>query len=198
MRFSVHTAGYSLVEVLVSIAVLLLAILGPMSIASQGIKSAQFALEQNTAFFLAQEGIEAIFALRGNAALEEIDGGADAWSWMNDLYGSGVCSGLDQGSDPCSFGIDFRSSTVENNMTSDRCDGDLSNCRLYKDEGGGRAVFTHQSSGGAPSQFIRVVTVEALQSYAVKVTSTVYWNSHAIGGQQQSITLTTFVFDTTL
>ena len=61
--------GYSLVEVLVAISVLLIALVGPLTIASSGLKRANFAKEQTLAIFLAQEGMEAVVKLREDAAL---------------------------------------------------------------------------------------------------------------------------------
>ena len=64
-----YTKGYSLVEVLVAIAILMLAIVGAMTIASKGLQSSFYAREQNIAFFLAQEGTEAVMTIRNEFAL---------------------------------------------------------------------------------------------------------------------------------
>jgi prepilin-type N-terminal cleavage/methylation domain-containing protein len=50
--------GFTLVETLVAISILMLAILGPLSIASTGLQNVYFARDQITAYYLAQEGIE--------------------------------------------------------------------------------------------------------------------------------------------
>jgi prepilin-type N-terminal cleavage/methylation domain-containing protein len=47
--------GFTLVETLVAVTVLLLVIVGPMTVAQKGIQNAYFANEQVTAVFLAQE-----------------------------------------------------------------------------------------------------------------------------------------------
>lgn len=196
MKEQSHTTGYSLVEVLVSIAVLLLAIVGPMTIASQGIKSGTFSLEQNTAFFLAQEGIEALFAIRNNYALAEISGaGANSWEWIDDvLNGTGPCS-ISSNGDVCSFGIDFSSDTIENNITTVDCGvGNEENCRLYIDETNTRAVYTHNNLD-EESPFIRIITVEQKDGDIVEVTSEVRWESSVFGGAIQNVTLTTDLFN---
>lgn len=56
--------GFTLLETLVAVAVLLMALLGPFSIAQQSLKSAYYARDQVTAFYLAQEGIEFVRAVR--------------------------------------------------------------------------------------------------------------------------------------
>ncbi len=56
--------AFTLLETLVAVAVLLMALLGPFSIAQQALKSAYYARDQVTAYYLAQEGIEFVRALR--------------------------------------------------------------------------------------------------------------------------------------
>jgi len=53
-----NQAGFSLVETLVAITILLIIIVGPMKISSSTAKSTSFASEQIVASFLAQEGAE--------------------------------------------------------------------------------------------------------------------------------------------
>ena len=54
--------GFSLVETLVAISILLIVIVGPMTISMSTAKSSSFASEQVQAFFLAQEGLEFPFS----------------------------------------------------------------------------------------------------------------------------------------
>ena len=56
--------GFTLIESLVAITILVTAILGPMTIAATGISSAIYARDQETAFFLAQEGLEYVRNVR--------------------------------------------------------------------------------------------------------------------------------------
>jgi prepilin-type N-terminal cleavage/methylation domain-containing protein len=60
--------GFTLVETLVAVAILVIATLGPLAIASQGITSAAYAKDQITAFYLAQEGIEYVRYVRDSNA----------------------------------------------------------------------------------------------------------------------------------
>jgi len=53
-------AGFTLIETFIAIAVLLLAIAGPLTIASRGLLSAAFSRDQITAYYLAQEAVELI------------------------------------------------------------------------------------------------------------------------------------------
>lgn len=71
--------GFTLLETLVAVAVLLMALLGPFAIAQQSLRSAYYARDQVTAFYLAQEGIEFVRAVRdenylsGNPWLQGFD-----------------------------------------------------------------------------------------------------------------------------
>lgn len=56
--------GFTLLETLVAVAILIMSLLGPFSIAQQSLKSAYYARDQVTAYYLAQEGIEFVRAVR--------------------------------------------------------------------------------------------------------------------------------------
>ncbi len=58
------SAGFTIIETLVAISILIISITGPMVIVSQSLKSAYFARDQITAFYLAQEAIEYVRNLR--------------------------------------------------------------------------------------------------------------------------------------
>ena len=203
-------SGYSLVEALVAIAVLLIAMVGPMTIAAQGIKSSRFALEQNTAFFLAQEGVETVFRIRDNYALEDIDNdltpGTDtSYNWLKEvLHDLGPCaSDFGNNNDSCTLGIDFRDgelyrtgSAAQSNFTSAECVGsDVSQCLLYLDESRSFGKYSHVSSGGSPTSYSRTIEITRRAEHSVEVTSTVTWDSTVFPGQPQTVTLTTFLSD---
>ena len=56
--------GFTLIETLVAISVLLLSLAGPLSIASSALRNAHFARDEVTAYYLAQEAIEYVRAIR--------------------------------------------------------------------------------------------------------------------------------------
>ncbi len=68
-------SGFTLVETLVAISILLLAILGPLSIATKGVSTSLVARDQVTAFYLAQEAIEHLKNMRDTYAISGL-----AWS----------------------------------------------------------------------------------------------------------------------
>jgi prepilin-type N-terminal cleavage/methylation domain-containing protein len=202
MTLQTRQSGYSLVEVLIAVSVLLISMVGPMTIASQGIKSGNFALEQNAAFFLAQEGIEAMYSLYGDAGVADIDNdltpGTDtSWDWVGALNSSGPCStNFNSDGDSCTFGIDFRDTSLNDNLTSNECTGgNLSQCDLYLNESNSPAAYSHQSSGADPTPFNRTITVTRQTDNAVEVVSIVTWESNVFRGQTQSVRLQTLLFD---
>lgn len=64
------THGFTLIETLVAIAILTVAIASPMALTSQSLATVSYARDQITAFYLAQEAIEAVRALRDGQILK--------------------------------------------------------------------------------------------------------------------------------
>lgn len=64
-----RSAGFTLIETLVAISLLSVAIAAPMALTSQSLSSAYYARDQITAYNLAQEGLEAVRALRDGQIL---------------------------------------------------------------------------------------------------------------------------------
>ena len=71
-------SGFTLVETLIAITVLISAIVGPMVIVQKSLSSANFSKDQITAFYLAQEAIEYIRNKRDENTLSGL-------SWTNGL-----------------------------------------------------------------------------------------------------------------
>lgn len=85
--------GFTLIETLVSITLLLLAVGGPMWAVSQSLSSAMYARDQITAFYLAQDAIEYIRNVRDNTALTGGTITADNWLGVLSPYVNGVNRG---------------------------------------------------------------------------------------------------------
>ena len=152
--------GFTLVETLVAITILLVAIVGPMTIAARGLQGAFYAREPDTAFWLAQEGIELIREWRDENVL----------SGVNWLSGTNLCGG----SQGC--GLDARN-TPRVHCSNPHIE---STCRL-KDEGavsGSRGFYNY--AGGTPTQFTRhiwVTPVSGAEDQEADVKVTVTWQS---------------------
>lgn len=79
--------GFSLIETLVAIVVLVGAIAGPLTLASQGIKAASLFKNQLIASNLAQEGMELVHAKRDSNILQ----GKDWMEGITDVCGGSGC-----------------------------------------------------------------------------------------------------------
>lgn len=79
--------GFSLIETLVAITVLIGAIAGPLTLASQGIKAASLFKNQLIASNLAQEGMELVYIRRDSNVLT----GSDWMDGLTDICGGSGC-----------------------------------------------------------------------------------------------------------
>lgn len=64
MKKTLFTKGFTMVETLVAVAILMIAIAGPLTIAQKGLTAAIYARDQVTASFLAQDAMEYIKNVR--------------------------------------------------------------------------------------------------------------------------------------
>lgn len=171
--------GYSFVEVLVAIAILLVGIVGPLTIASKGLKNATFAREQNVAFFLAQEGIEGVLYLREAAGLAHLaDGNAPTWDWVTNDLPSECFAGS-----PCKIDIDTHTVSV--------CDP-ISECDLYLFDTG--TIRYRYDATGEPTLYNRALYFTAVGGTAINVRSVVSWNASAFQADR-SVELGTYIYD---
>ncbi|MFT5849697.1 MAG: prepilin-type N-terminal cleavage/methylation domain-containing protein [Patiriisocius sp.] len=183
MQYHTHNQGYSLVEVLVAIAILLLSLVGPLAIASKSLQSTYYSREQTTAIFLAQEGVAAFYAARNDHALEFFNGDiADAWTWtsdssLNNCYTNG-CN------------LDFASSDPLSNIES--C-STAANCTLFFNASANRSQYNITS--GDTTQYRRIIVLDQSNPGEMTVESTVYWNAQLFNNTEQSVTLTGAVYD---
>jgi prepilin-type N-terminal cleavage/methylation domain-containing protein len=82
-------SGFTLVEVLVAISLLLMVIVGPLQIISRTNNSTAFATEQMIAWLLAQEGLELAQQARDGYMLEYFDSSrANPWASFVDSNGT--------------------------------------------------------------------------------------------------------------
>lgn len=173
-----------MVEVLIAISILLMATVGPMTIAARAQQAARYVREQNTAFFLAQEGIEAVVAIRNVSGLMHIKDPVtyNSDDWLNNaaLSSCGSANGC---------GLHFNNSSV---VSSGACPA--GGCPLYFKTGSQRAIYTHNEDGtSVPTAYSRAVLVEPL-SDSVRVTSLVSWQP-TTGTALKVVELETYLYD---
>lgn len=177
MPLPLKKTGYTFVEVLVAISILLISIVGPLTIASTGLKNAAFAREQNVAFFLAQEGIEGVVYLREYAGLQDLAGNpGGTWSWV-----SAIPAACRNGS-PCRIEIDTHTITECDPVAE--CDLSLFETGTYR--------YRH-GSGGADTSYSRKLYFTELSANVLEVRSIVEWEGQSIAEEQ--VALRTYLYD---
>lgn len=182
LRVKRSTPGFTLIETLVAISVLLLSILGPISFAAQGIQNTYYARDQIVAFYMAQEGIELIRAQRDNNAL------AGVGSWLQGIDGGTGC----ETANGC--GIE-----AQNPTTFVPCGvSPYEPCRLYYDSSGlttpatQRGVYVLSGSGGIATTFVRRIQIQQVSTQEYDVISTVSWTTARLS---KTIVVRSKIFD---
>ncbi len=200
MNFWQNKKGYSLVEVLVAITILMVAIAGPLTIAAKSLQSSHFAKDQVLAYYLAQEGIEAFTAMRNEQIIRGVKGTggdtlADVWSWVAD-------PDLDSCflNDPFTFAadgdvgcnIDFHDETIADSNSVASC-ADINDCTLELDPASDSRVIYELNSGATDNRFTRVIAVEHMSNRELQITSTVSWQA-SLFGDVESVELVTYLY----
>ncbi len=166
--------GFTLIETMVAISLLTVAIVAPMSLASHSLSSAYYARDQITAFFLAQEAIEAVRAVRDAQVLEiaqTADGGG-----VN-LFGA---IPIGTGGSPRPFTIDARKPSDISAI--EECDGA---CPPLQTDG----TLYGYASGWANSNFTRTITASFVGGGQdeIRVSVLVSWKTGALQTRSFSI-----------
>jgi len=138
--------GFSLVETLVALAILTLAIAGPLGVASQSVTYALNAKDQMAAVYLAQEAMEAVRNIRDSNRLD-----ADQSAWLTGAAEDlAECAGID-------CGVNIAVSGGVPSISIAPCTSWLSgDCTLYYH--GASGLYNHDNSGAATS-FVRTVRI---------------------------------------
>ena len=171
------THGFTLIETLVAISILLVAVVGPMTIAAQGLQNAFYAREQVTAYLLGQEAIEILRSIRDENAIA----GA---SWLAGVPETCAAYNFD------GCGVDVRTfEFTDCGESSDACQINYDSGALSADRG----FYTHEAGDG--TAFTRRMWVdEVAGDQEAAVTVRVSWTSGIFAGER-TVTLQTYLFN---
>ncbi|MEN9913181.1 MAG: hypothetical protein RLY66_589 [Candidatus Parcubacteria bacterium] len=150
-----YRQGFTLVETLVAIAVLMIAIAGPLVIATKGLTAALYSKDQMIASFLAQESMEVIKNIHDNNIAE-----MDVNNWLEGIDACGESS-------PCDAGGASSPRVVS-------CDDD--GCPIYYSESSGY----NANNTGSITQFKRRFWLEPVSSVEILVHVLVDWNVKSV------------------
>ncbi len=161
------TNGFTIIEVLVALALFSIALLTMFLVLSSGITNLDFAKRKITATFLAQEGIEYMRNTRDNFMFFSSIDSSKTWAdFITKLDAANCTAGVG-----CGF----------NDVNGDFfvCTKDTHSCELGVFGGKYGYIFTNTNYFNNDSGFSRVITVEDLGEDEMKVTSTVYWQQNS-------------------
>jgi Tfp pilus assembly protein PilV len=177
----VSGSGFTIIETLVAITILMIAIVGPITIANKALSASVEAKNQMIASNLATEAIEYLKSLKdGNIR------GAVDW-----LTGFGNCT-KDGTSGSGACGVQVVSEQPNFNVAM--CDSIATGCQLYINPNTGYVMDS--SSGNTPTPFTRYVFIGKVSTYDtsysdVLVTAVVQWNTGPVPSEVRIQTLMT-------
>lgn len=180
-----HT-GFTLVETLVAISILLIVIVGPMTITSRTAKSTTFSSEQVTAFFLAQEGAELAQKARDELLLKNfLDTSSPTYianPWARFVTGSTYASCFTPNNQ---HGCRLEATDL-GGVSVAACSAATTDCRLYLDTvtPQKRSRFTYESTPGTLTPFRRVIRMTR-SGDEVRVVSEVTWRTGSLAASQR-------------
>ncbi len=154
-------AGFTIVESLVAIAILVTAVIGATSAVQTGISSYTFSKDQITAFYLAQEALEQLRNIRDENHLNNR-------SWLAGIAQSS--------SDPCYFGQACTVSPVETTLTI-ACSG-LGACP-YLREATDTGFFGYNAAWPL-TKFRRQIVLTSVNANEISAEVTVSWSKGLI------------------
>ncbi|MEK7227697.1 MAG: hypothetical protein AAB641_02285 [Patescibacteria group bacterium] len=149
--------GFTIIESLVAISILIAAVVGATTAVQSGISSYIFSKDQIIAFYLAQEGFEQIRNIRDENRLNN----------RNWLAGIAENSG-----DPCYFGSACTVDPIASSAAS-RCTSGPGNCPVLKQDA--TLGFFGYNAAWPATIFKREITLTSINSDEVAVTVTVNW-----------------------
>ncbi len=202
MKIFNHTqSGFSLVETLVAISLLLIIIVGPMTISSKAAKSSTFASEQVQAFFLAQEGLELAVKARDDLQLAYFQDPVTnfkPWGQFTDKSNSGLYRScfIDVNPDGCGL---MWAVTAGKLATVTACAGNAKSCLLFKNNDTNfRAFYTYWDNSGANPEtlFVRRIYFSTTDiTREVHIRSVVTWRTGSLIAEQK-VEVDTYLFNT--
>lgn len=170
--------GFSLLESMVAITILLVAVVGPLSTIGNSLSQIYIARDQMVAINLAQEGIEAVRQIRDSNMIKGWNlGDTTTNPWNATIDSTDKFYTIDVSSDPL-----LRDCSP--------CSTSSASVPFLKQDSEGR----YGGATGIDSRFRRVLKAESVDGSPneIKITSTVFWKTS--GGTEKRIDVTESLF----
>lgn len=191
--------GFTIMETLVAIAILLLSITGPMVFSQNGLRAAFYARDQVTAFYLAQDAIEYVKNRRDHNVLSGNS------KWLDGLLNPGdkkPCGINGTGKNQLGCAIDTSQAIgFKNPLACNPSKASELNCINLSESDGSSDGFLKIDSDekfgfeGKESIFSRLVVIkETKTDVEAKVSVTVRWKSHEAIGVRE-ITVVEYIYN---
>ncbi len=179
MKGFISNRAFTLIETMIAVAILTLAVSGPLYTANRAIVSAQTARDQLTASYLAQEGIEYVRQMRDNEFLAAYHAGGatvSSTAWGNFITGSDSAAITQCRASTCTLDPS-RLMGTGSGFALETCSG--TSCKpLYLANG----IYTLQSGiiGATETPFTRTVQAVDISATDERIISTVSWSYHNV------------------
>ena len=176
--------GFTLIETLIAVLLLVTAVTGPLTIASRGLVSATVAKDQIVAYYLAQDAIEYVRWVRDTNQL----GGQNWLAGLDGADGAPNCIIIvDSNDQPCTVDV-FKAPGTE--FMS--CQGLGGSCSvLYYDNSNG--YYTHTSTLNTRTIFRRVIELAPVTTDEYLLTAHVQWTS--TGGSTRDVIIQEHIYN---
>lgn len=185
--YNLHSnRGFTLVETLIAITILIFAIVGPFQIVQGVLQTAYKSRDQIIGAALAQEAMEYVREVRDSNYLYNARNGSGAVSWLNGFDGT---NGPDCYTNACVVdpqnyptSVPFVAGTSVISCAGTSC----ASRPLYIDSSSYRY---NQQSIGTATKYVRSVRFTQISAHETRVTVTVTWTNHGT----QSVVLTEYI-----
>lgn len=181
MIYIIQKKGFTLIETLIAIAIIMIAITGPFAATENSINAANISRNKTIAVFLAQEGIEYVRAVRDKVYIKECfsNDGINCPKWWNvfttgtTALGNGYNILQCEASNSCSFDgtkVQYNSNMAPFVSGALNVCSAVGNCgRLFISSSG---AYTTTVSG-TPTPFTRTITTTPITSTILSTTVSV-------------------------
>ena len=170
--------GFTLIETLVAVAILMIAIAGPLVAANKGLVAAYHAKNQSIASFLAQEEMEIIRNAKDTLIYQDAASGNDG---QFQAMFKGILQSCTE-DNPCAVWISNSNSLPYDPGSVRHCNG-VNSCLLYWDSDGTKPAFYLSGNNSSKLIFTRDFFIENISDTESRVTVVVSWSENGIASE---------------